>query len=155
MEHLRLIALDADDLAVISAHLQDARVVVENMAFLPREKRFAVIADRFDWARALSEPNAKNLDRKRAALRLERVLGASIVGIDLEARHDVLSLLALQFSPKAAGDPEGFVTLMFEGGAGIRLHVECIEAELRDLGPPDHQREQPQPEGDVASGETR
>jgi hypothetical protein len=133
MEHLRLIALDTDDLAVISAHLQDALVTVENLAYLPQQKRFAAVLDRFDWPRALSEPDAKDLERKPSALRLERVLGAGLTGIDLAAKSTVLSLLAMQFSPKAAGDPEGYVTLMFAGGAGIRLHVECIEAELRDL----------------------
>jgi len=31
--------------------------------------------------------------------------------------------------------PEGHVILHFADGAAIRLHVECIEAEMQDLGP--------------------
>jgi hypothetical protein len=45
----------------------------------------------------------------------------------------VLNLLAVEF---AEGDaPSGIVTLTFSGGAAMRLEVECLEAELADLGP--------------------
>lgn len=50
MDKLKLIALDAEDLAVVSAHLQDAVLKVADMAYLPREKRFAMLVNRFDWA---------------------------------------------------------------------------------------------------------
>ena len=53
MADLKLIALDADDLAVISAHLQDAVLQVGDIAYLPKDKRFAAIANRFDWVDAL------------------------------------------------------------------------------------------------------
>jgi hypothetical protein len=66
-------------------------------------------------------------------LRLDRVLGAKVTGIDLSQKDETLTLLALQFAANAADDPEGFVTLFFADGGAIRLHVECVEAELRDL----------------------
>ena len=67
--------------------------------------------------------------------RLERLLADNPQAIlwYLRIVDDTLTLLALQFAAKAAGDPEGFVTLFFADGGAIRLHVECIEAELRDL----------------------
>jgi hypothetical protein len=135
MEKLKLIAFDAEDLAVISAHLQDALLKVEDIAYLPRQKRFAAVGWRFDWIKALSDGTEQSFSRLQSALRLERVLGASLTGIDLSRKEDVLSLLAVQFVPVAADEPEGHVTLHFAGGAAVRLHVECIEAELRDLGP--------------------
>ncbi len=49
MPELKLIALDADDLKVISAHLQDAVLRVGDIAYLPRERRFAALGNRFDW----------------------------------------------------------------------------------------------------------
>ena len=52
MELLRLVALDEEDLAVISTHLQDSEILAVEMAYLPRERRFALIADRFDWCAA-------------------------------------------------------------------------------------------------------
>ena len=71
-------------------------------------------------------------ERRRAGLRFERVLGAQLSGIDLKKRNDILALLAIEFQETDA--PAGFVTLRFSGGAAIRLNVECIEVELKDLG---------------------
>lgn len=150
MTDLRLIALDAEDLQVVSANLQDAVVKVADMAYLPRERRFAALLNRFDWAAANEHPNGRKLlrqtrlMRRRSALRFERVLAAQLLNIDLKAKSRVLSLLAIQFEP--GQPPGGTVTLVFAGGGGIRLEVECIEAELKDLGAvwrarakPDHQ----------------
>jgi hypothetical protein len=133
MDVLKLIAFDAEDLAVVSAHLQDAVVKVGDMAYLPRAKRFALIASRFDWAGAQTASGpAHTHHRCRTALRFERVLGARLQGIDLDNASQVLCLLAIQFEPAEA--PGGFVTLIFAGEAAIRLEVECIEVELKDLG---------------------
>ena len=54
MPDLKLIAFDAEDLSVLSAHLQDAVLKVGDMTFRPGEKRFAAILRRFDWATALA-----------------------------------------------------------------------------------------------------
>ncbi len=135
MPDLKLIALDAEDLAIISAHLQDAVLKVSDLAFLPHEKRFAAVANRFDWMDAIEKDGARNkrYARRRAALRFERVLGAQVQGLDLKKKDAVAELLAIRFEP---GDPpKGHVSLDFAGGGAIRLNVECIEAELRDLGP--------------------
>ncbi len=133
MDALKLIAFDAEDLAVLSAHLQDAVVKVSDMAYLPGDKRFALLASRFDWAGAkcASAPPSVH-HRCRTALRFERVLSAKVQGINLQAESHVLCLLAIQFEPAEA--PGGFVTLIFAGDAAIRLEIECIEAELKDLG---------------------
>jgi hypothetical protein len=134
MPDLKLIALDADDLSVISAHLQDAVLTVGDIAWLPREHRFAAIGNRFDWVAAIKDgkQDPQQYERRRAALRFERVLGAQVQGIDLGRKSAVLSLLAISFEP--AAPPEGHITLHFADGGAIRLHVECIEGELTDLG---------------------
>ena len=131
MSELKLIALDAEDLSVLSANLQDAILRVADVAYLPREKRFAAIANRFDWETA--EQGQGTYARRRAAVRFERVLSAQLHGIDLASQGAVLALLAISFEPTES--PAGHVTLHFADGAAIRLHVECIEAELKDLGP--------------------
>ncbi len=131
---LKLIALDAEDLDVVSAHLQDAVVTVGEMAYLKADRRFAAIANRFDWTDAVVSRAArkKSYKRRRAGLRFERVLGAQVTGIDLADKRHVLSILAIRFEPTSA--PEGHITIAFAGQAAIRLHVECIEAALTDLG---------------------
>jgi len=133
MQELKLVALDAEDLAVLSAHLQDAVLRVADMTYQRRAKRFAAIANRFDWECAAKAAGGKQaFMRRRSGLRFERVLDAKISDIDLDDKDAVLSLLALRFEPATA--PGGYVTLLFSGGGAIRLEVECIEAELRDLG---------------------
>jgi hypothetical protein len=137
MPDLKLIALDTEDLGIVSSHLQDAVVRVGEMTYLPKEKRFVAIANRFDWAQAvLKEGKASaNLQRRRAGLRFERVNSARVHGVDLKDKRAVLALLAVTFEPSNHTEtPEGDVTLTFSGGAAIRLNVECIEVELKDLG---------------------
>jgi hypothetical protein len=97
----------------------------------PAEKRLIVIINRFDWESAQSlEPPYR---RRRAALRFERVNGFKHRNIPCSEKDTVLNLLAIEFTPTDA--PAGFVTLIFSGGAALRLEVECLEAELADLGP--------------------
>jgi len=135
MQPLKLVAFDSEDLQILSAHLQDAVLRVDNAAFLPSKNRFAVIANRFDWegASEAEKSRGQGYQRRRAMLRFERVLGAQMQNLRNSVKGSVLELLAMQFEETDA--PEGFVTLVFAGGGAIRLHVECIEAELKDLGP--------------------
>ncbi|MFG1393350.1 DUF2948 family protein [Xanthobacter agilis] len=130
MTDLKLLALDEEDLAVVSAHLQDALVKVEDMGFLPRVQRFALLLNRFDWdARAVANETV----RRRSGLHFERVRDAKCRGIDMAQRNGVLNLLAVTFIPTDL--PSGYVLLTFSGGGEVRLEVECIEAGLKDLGP--------------------
>ncbi len=127
MDQLKLVALDVDDLAVISAHLQDAVVLAGDLAWWPRERRFAVALRRFDWQAPESEPR-----RRLSALHFDRVTAVRRRGF-APGSDNVLNLLAVTFEP---GDmPSGIVTLVFSGNSAIRLDVECIEAQFRDMGP--------------------
>lgn len=135
MDLLKLIALDEDDLKVLSANLQDAVVRASEIAFLPRSKRFVLMVNRFNWQKALESTAAAGhtgFERRMAAVRFERVLNAQFKGLIAGAKGDVLNLLSVAFIPEVA--PGGAVVLTFSGGAAIRLTVECIEAEVRDLG---------------------
>lgn len=151
MPDLKLIALDKEDLSVVSAHLQDAVLKVADIAFLAQEKRFAAIANRFDWAEALQDSKgSQTFARRRTALRFERVLSAKVQGLDLNNKSAVLALLAIGFEEREP--PSGDVTLQFADGAAIRLSVECVEAELRDLGPVWQAKSKPRHPVDPAQG---
>jgi hypothetical protein len=151
MDKLKLIAFDAEDLAVVSAHVQDAVLKTGDMVWQPKDRRFVALVRRFDWANA-GGPRRAQL-RRQSALRFERVLGVKHLGLDLSKPAEVLSLLALQFAGRGADDPAGTLTLTFAGGAAVRLDVECIEAELRDLGPAWRARSRPRhPEGGETGG---
>lgn len=135
MTKLKLAALDEEDLEVLSAHLQDAVLRVADLAYLPKDKRFALVADRFAWERMMrEEPGATGaFERRRTGLHFERVLKCSSRGIDRSARDCILELLAIRFTATSA--PAGTIDLLFAGGKDIRLEVECIEAAAKDLGP--------------------
>jgi len=152
MNALKLIALDEEDLEIVSSHLQDAVMRVGDMAYQPSRKRFAAVLNRFDWE-AAQESNGKVFRRRRVALRFDRVFGAQLKNLKLGADDRVLSLLALRFEPAEA--PSGRVTLTFSGDTSIQLQVECIEAELKDLGPAWRTRSKPEHPGgepDAGSG---
>jgi Protein of unknown function (DUF2948) len=129
----RLIAFDADDLAVISANLQDALIRVSDMAYLPASKQFAMIASRFDWIGAASKKaGSPCCERVRTGLHFGRVLKVSCLGFQQKDRALIVNLLDIGFKQTEA--PAGFVEFVFSGGRALRLYVECLEAEIRDLG---------------------
>ena len=130
---LKLIALDADDLAVISTHVQDARVQAADIIWRQSEKRLVVGMSRLDWEQSLdgeAEPR-----RLVAALRFDRVLACKSRNIDLGAPDEVLDLVGIEFHP--AEPPGGSALLLFSHGGALRLDVECLECELTDLGADD------------------
>jgi hypothetical protein len=141
MDPLKLVALDREDMEIVSAHLQDALVKAADIHWRPAEKRVVVALNRFNWEAA--NGSAPEFRRCHAALRFERVLACKCRNVDAVAKDQTLNLLAVAFDEKDA--PGGAVILTFSGGAALRLDVECLEVELVDLGPtwpteccPDH-----------------
>lgn len=143
MQPLKLAALDEDDLAVISAHMQDAIARVGDFSYSPARRQFALVANRFDWDGQL-RTTRKQGERRRTGLHFNRVQSVKSHKIRQTSPDAVVALLAIVYK---AGDaaPHGTIELTFSGGGVIRLEVECIEASLADLGPawktpnvPDH-----------------
>jgi Protein of unknown function (DUF2948) len=127
MPDLKLLALDSEDLEVISATTQDAVIRVGDMGFAKADQRFALLMNRFAWEEA-----GKKGQRRRTALHFDRVTDAKVTGIDITAIDGVLELLAIRFTQAEA--PAGAIDLDFAGGGTVRLTVECLEARLQDLG---------------------
>jgi Protein of unknown function (DUF2948) len=128
MDLLKLVALDPEDLAVVSAHLQDAILRVGDIAYLPKEHRFAIEARRFDWEAASGTPQ-----RRLACMHFEHVTGVRVRGIDQSNKDAVLNLLAISFEERDT--PSGTATLIFADGGAIQVDLECIEMQMKDLGP--------------------
>jgi hypothetical protein len=132
MDLLKLIAFDADDLAIVSAHVQDAITKIGDLGYKPAEKRFVLPLHRFVWEIEAGRFRKPHNERRNSVLHFERVLSVKTAGIDQSKKNEVLSLLAIGFE---AGDlPAGAIELVFAGGAAIRLDVEVVEARLADLG---------------------
>ena len=129
MTDLKLLALDSEDLEVVSAHIQDAVVRVGDMGYAKGDRRFVLLMNRYAWE--AGSPKGRG-QRHRAGLHFDHVSGAHAEGFDLNAKDGVLELLAVTF--EAGEAPAGQVLLTFAGGGRVRLDVECLEARLRDLG---------------------
>ena len=132
MQPLKLVALDEEDLAIVSAHVQDAVMKVGDIAWLAAEKRLLLTMNRFAWEKKARSLFSRAHERRRSVLHFERVTHVRSTGIDRDKGDDVLSLLAARFI--ATEPPAGRVELDFAGGGALVLDVECIEARLSDLG---------------------
>lgn len=132
MDVLRLVALDEDDLKILSAHTQDSVMLAGDIDYSPSRKRLIVPMNRFAWERRKGFFSRLRNERHRAVLHVDRVLSMKATGISREKPKEVLSLLAIRFEPGSS--PAGTMELVFAGTAAIRLDVECIEIRLTDLG---------------------
>jgi hypothetical protein len=140
MALLKLTALDTEDLEIISAHMQDATLLVGDISYLPKLNKLALVANRFDWDtaahRVSAEGSAKDNDRFRrcrCGLQINRVFAVKYSNLRREDPAGVLSLLAILFHPGPEA-PGGTIELTFSGGGAVRAEVECIEVGLDDLG---------------------
>jgi hypothetical protein len=129
---LKLAAFDTDDLQIISLQMQDAILKVGNIKYLPRQQKVALVANRFDWDYAERQAGAP-YRRRLSGLQFTRVTSLKSRRIRQDDRDAVLMLLSIGFEPR--DPPGGDIVLCFAGGGDLRLEVECIEAQLQDLGP--------------------
>ena len=128
---LKLLALDDEDLTVVSAHMQDAVFRVGDVEYYPKNGNFALSANRFAWEAA--DRAAKGFERCRAMLCFKQVKAVRSIGFDRGKADTVLSLLAVMFEKDGEG-PEGSIELVLAGGGSIVLDVDCIEVQLADTG---------------------
>ena len=130
---LKLIALDKNDLDVISAHIQDSIVQIGDIDWIPDENRFLIALNRFLWENE-EQPKQQNKchERRFSVLHFNRVQAVKSLGIKQSEKEGFLSLLSVEFEePK----PENcLVVFKFAAGATIQLQVECIEAQFTDIG---------------------
>ena len=142
---IKLRARDPQDMKVVSAMLQDATLRPVDMTYIGREKRFVMVVNRFRWehpeAELPDEPEPDDdarfeevgqrplFERVNAGVCFDRVRRVRIQGLDLGDREQMLSLLAVDVRPRT-------ITLIFSGGAMIRLEVSAIRCHLEDLGEP-------------------
>jgi hypothetical protein len=138
---LRLRAVDTIDLAVIAAHLQDAVAQVSDMAYKPRERRFAVMFNRFMWedvqdeaGRGAQADKTAPYRRVRAVLHFDGVMKVKSYGLRLDRKEAVAEILTLAFEPGSEG--AGAIIMTFAGGGAIRLDIECLDAWLSDVSQP-------------------
>ena len=140
---IKLAALDEEDLAVISAHLQDAVFAVGDLRWIKKTGKLSMVANRYVH---FSDKTGTG-ERRLCGVQISRVRRVSARNIIMKDETAIVSLLAMTFMP---GDqaPEGTIELLFAGGGAVRVEVECVEVAMADLSEawpararPDHDAE--------------
>ncbi|MCI2399144.1 DUF2948 family protein [Aliiroseovarius subalbicans] len=145
---LRLMALDADDLSVLSALAQDAVFPITEMTWQPSQRRFALLLNRFRWEdKPAADRRGRPVERVQAVLAVNDVMKVQSQGLDRGDADMVLSLLSVSFAP--GEDGMGRIELTLAGDGAIALEVEALDVTLRDvtrpyLAPSKHTPEHPE-----------
>jgi hypothetical protein len=134
---LKLRAEDADDLAVISAVVQDALISVKDLAYDRTARNFTLVANRFRWESR--PPNANDgaangsapFERTLCAVSFAEVDRVTYRGFRRSNDDRILSLLAIRIDQKP-----GTINLEFSGGATLRLAVAATRVYATDIGEP-------------------
>jgi len=132
---LHLVARDAEDLAVLSALVQDAVFPITEMRWQAGRRRFGLLINRFRWEdRDAAERAGRRFERVQSLLVVDEALSVRTQGIDRQDRDMVLSLLSVSFEP--GPDGTGRVILTLAGDGAMALEVEALEVTLKDVTRP-------------------
>lgn len=127
---LRLLAHDAEDLAVLSAALQDAVAKIGDIRWDAQGRTLTIACNRFRW-----EAKGHRGERVRSALQFGDVTGVQARNLRRDAKGAVVELLSIGFEA-AEEAPAGLVTLTFAGGGDMRVQVDCLDVALADVSDP-------------------
>ncbi len=140
IQPLRLLAMDSDDLEIMSAALQDAVTKIGDISWESAAGRLTIAFNRLTWETA-EKPKA----RVRAAIQLGCVLRVRSRNLRPAVPDAVLQLLAVTFEPGEA--PGGRVTFAFADGGDLAAEVECVDAALADVSEPWASARKPEHDG--------
>ena len=132
---LRLKALDADDLSVISALVQDAIFPAAEVSYSRKDRRFAILLNRFRWEDLDDAGNRqRDVERVQSVLLVEDVMAVQAQGVPQGDADTVLSLLSVVFEP--GEDGTGRLVLTLAGDGAFACEVEALEVVLKDVTRP-------------------
>jgi hypothetical protein len=127
-DKLKLRAEDEEDLAVVSAFLQDALLPVAEMAYLAEEQRFVLVANRFMWERPPVDKKGRS-ERTLTGIAFDGVTAVQVRGFERSQADRILQVLAVRSAP-------GAIIFEFSGADAMRLEVGRILCHLEDIGEP-------------------
>ncbi len=127
---LRLLAFGPDDLQVISALAQDAVFPASEMAWRARERRLAILLNRFRW----EDSGKDEPERVRSLLVIDDVVSVRSRDVRPGDGTLILSLLSIGFESGLEGT--GTVLLTLAGDGAISADVETLNVTLQDVTKP-------------------
>ena len=139
-KYLKLIAKTDEDLKVISAHLQDSIVSLNDIANLKKNKIFLMQVNRFMWEDVEKGVLRKN-KRIRSIIKFDHVIRVSSKNIQKNTKNKFLDFLAIE--TKEMPDKTQEMKLIFSGDSIIKIIAEVIEITLDDQGAPWDTKQKP------------
>ena len=130
-KNLKLIARTVEDLTVVSAHLQDAIVSVNDVANLKKNKILLLQLIRFMWEDVEKGVFRKN-KRIRTILKFENVLNVLSKNVNQLKKDTFLDFLAIETNKMPDNNYE--MKIIFSGDSIIKVICEVIEVTLDDQG---------------------
>jgi hypothetical protein len=132
---LNLSAEDVEDLNILSTLVQDAIFPAIEMRWHAKERRFALLLNRFRWEdRDAASRSSREFERVQAVLLIGDVMKISSQGVQKGEVDTILSLLSLGF--EGGEDGTGRLILTLAGDGAIAIDVECINVTLKDVTRP-------------------
>ena len=119
----KIIAKESQDLQLISACCFEAKVKIDEIKFLKKNKIFLISVERFN-----REKN-KNNEKINSICKFEFVDDVKSKNIDQNNKDKILELLAISLFKKGKNYE---ITLLFQDNAFITLSTEIIEVTLED-----------------------
>ena len=140
-KNLKLIARTEEDLRIISAHLQDSIVSIENIASLKKNRIFLMQLNRFMWEDVEKGVFRKN-KRIRTVIKFENILKVASKNVDQNKNDRFLDFLAIETIKMPDKNYE--MNLIFSGDIVLKLIAEAIEVTLDDQGSPWESKNKPE-----------
>ena len=131
VKNLKLLATSDEDLRVISAHLQDAIVSVQDIANLKKSRIFLIQLNRFMWEDVEKGVFRKN-KRIRTVLKFDNVISVLSKNINIKNNKNFLDFLTIESN--LLPDKSYEIKLIFSGDSVIKINAEVIDVTLDDQG---------------------
>lgn len=132
---LRLAARDGKDIEVLSAFLQDAVFTEKEVVWNARLRVLELHLSRFRWEdKEAAKAEGRGFHRTRSMLAVRDVMKIESGKYRPGDGMTVFSLLELRFEP--GKDGTGVLVFTMAGDISVRLHVECLDVGLTDVGEP-------------------
>ena len=132
---LNIGAFDTSDLEIVSSLIQDSILPASEIQWLPNSDKLFLLVNRFRWEdKDIELSQGKTAERVQSLLMISHVKSVSSSGFSPKQKDKVLSILSISFD----GDDGGFgnVLITLSGNGGIRVGVDALEMNLRDVTMP-------------------
>ncbi|MBE9476561.1 MAG: DUF2948 family protein [Proteobacteria bacterium] len=127
---LHLKVQDAEDLAIVSALLQDAVLPMKETSWQPDANRFGMLVNRFRWEdKTHAENSNRPYERVQSMLVIDNVQNVSSMGIDHTDKDQIISILSVEYDADK-------VTFTLAGDGALALDVECLDITIKDVTKP-------------------